>query len=82
VRYSITPVGVGKELTSEVIEGGEGINAWQYVCRKASISYWWLVWYGTGTVLFQMSSFSKHMLRSIVMQCGSGSNFEVELDYI
>ena len=34
VRYSITPVGVGKELTSEVIEGGEGINAWQYVCRK------------------------------------------------
>jgi hypothetical protein len=39
VRYSITPVGVGKELTSEVIEGGEGINAWQYVCRKESTCY-------------------------------------------
>ena len=35
VRYSITPVGMGRELTGEVIEGGEGINAWHYVCRSA-----------------------------------------------
>jgi hypothetical protein len=36
VRYSVTPVGVGRELTAEVIEGGEGINSWHYVCRNVS----------------------------------------------
>ena len=33
VRSAITPVSNGRELIGEVVEGGEGITSWQYVCR-------------------------------------------------
>ena len=32
-RSAITPVSNGRELVGEVVEGGEGITNWQYVCR-------------------------------------------------
>lgn len=33
VRSAITPVSNGRELVGEVVEGGEGVTSWQYVCR-------------------------------------------------
>ena len=33
VRSVITPVSNGRELVGEVVEGGEGITSWQYICR-------------------------------------------------
>ena len=33
VRAAITPVSNGRELVGEVVEGGEGITSWQYLCR-------------------------------------------------
>ena len=33
VRAATCPVSTGRELVGEVVEGGEGITAWQYVCR-------------------------------------------------
>ncbi|XP_023348181.1 uncharacterized protein LOC111716902 [Eurytemora carolleeae] len=33
VRTSITPIAVGRELSGEVVEGGDGVTVWQYVCR-------------------------------------------------
>lgn len=33
VRSSITPIAVGRELQGEVVEGGDGVSVWQYVCR-------------------------------------------------
>ena len=32
-RSAITPVSNGRELVGEVVEGGEGITSWQYICR-------------------------------------------------
>ena len=33
VRSVISPVSNGRELVGEVVEGGEGITSWQYICR-------------------------------------------------
>jgi hypothetical protein len=33
VRCGVVPVSSGRELVGEVVEGGEGITCWQYVCR-------------------------------------------------
>jgi len=33
VRSAITPVSNGRELVGEVVEGGEGITSWEYVCK-------------------------------------------------
>ena len=33
VRSVITPVSNGRELVGEVVEGGEGITSWQYICK-------------------------------------------------
>ena len=32
-RSALTPVSNGRELVGEVVEGGEGITSWQYICR-------------------------------------------------
>lgn len=32
-RSPLTPVSNGRELVGEVVEGGEGITSWQYICR-------------------------------------------------
>lgn len=33
VRSGVAPVSHGRELVGEVVEGGEGVTCWQYVCR-------------------------------------------------
>ena len=33
LRSAITPVSNGRELVGEVVEGGEGVTSWHYVCR-------------------------------------------------
>ena len=32
-RCGVAPVSGGRELVGEVVEGGEGVTCWQYVCK-------------------------------------------------
>jgi len=33
VKATVMPVATGRELIGEVVEGGDGITCWQYICR-------------------------------------------------